>query len=210
MIRHNRMIYKRIMMALLAAGLVLAALSPCTAGTESATDQLKASIDQILDVLRDQALKAQEQKEIRRAKLRRIAGERFDYRRMSQLSLARHWRGRSDEEKDEFTRLFSTLLEDSYMSKIESYTDEKVVYLTERIKKKKSKEYAKINTKIITQTAEIPINYMMYRAGAGPWRVYDMVIEGVSMVNNYRSQFGQILEKKSFGELIEQLKEKKE
>ncbi len=181
---------------------------PASAGTASATVQLKTSIDQILDVLRDPELKADNQKGARREKLRAIAGQRFDYRRMSQMSLARHWKERNDGEKEEFTLLFSALLEDAYMSKIESYTDEKVVFLKEQIKINKEKEYAKINTKIITQSAEIPIDYMMFRVGDGPWLVYDMVIEGVSMVNNYRSQFGQILERESFATLIQQLKDK--
>jgi len=198
----------KIILALAVMAFFSGGFFPAAAGTESATFQLKTSIDQILDVLRDPEFKAENQKDARREKLRQIAGHRFDYRRMSQLSLAKHWRGRSDGEKEEFTHLFSALLEDAYMSKIESYTDEKVVFLKERIKKKKTKEYAKINTKIITQSAEIPIDYMMFRVGSGPWMVYDMVIEGVSMVNNYRSQFGQILERESFDTLIKQLKDK--
>ena len=200
---------KLIKRTLVVSAVIFLLFSGLPAGAEtSATDQLKASVDQILDVLRDSGLKADAQKEVRRKKLRAIAGQRFDYNRMAQLSLARHWRGRSDGEKEEFTRLFSSLLEDAYMSKIESYTDEKVVYLNERIKKKKKKEYAKISTKIITQTTEIPINYMMYRTGQDPWLVYDMVIEGVSMVKNYRTQFRQILSKDSPEKLLEILRDK--
>ncbi len=181
-----------------------------SSSTESATQQLKGSIDKLLEVLKDPELKAEDQKEARREKLRIIAKERFDFRMMSQRSLARHWKGLTDEQKDEFTELFGSLLEDSYMSKIEAYTDEEVVYLKELVKKKKTREYAQINTKIITDEVEIPINYRMYRQDEKPWMVYDMIIEGVSMVNNYRSQFGQILEKKSFDSLVEQLKDKKE
>jgi len=202
--------YIKIVAVLMVFSFFSVGLIQASGDTDSATVQLKTSIDRMLDVLRDPDLKADDKQEIRREKIREIAGKRFDYRRMSQLSLARHWRGRTNSEKDEFTHLFSNLLEDAYLSKIESYTDEEVVYLKERIKKKKTKEYAKINTKIVTQTTEIPIDYMMYRTGQEPWRVYDMVIEGVSMVNNYRSQFGQHLERKSFDTLINQLKEKKE
>ncbi|MCG8685862.1 MAG: ABC transporter substrate-binding protein [Desulfobacterales bacterium] len=195
-----------IIILILFAGLAGSALS----STESATQQLKGSIDKLLEVLKDPELKAEDQKEVRREKLRIIAKERFDFRMMSQRSLARHWKGLTDEQKDEFTELFGSLLEDSYMSKIEAYTDEEVVYLKELVKKKKTREYAQINTKIITDEVEIPINYRMYRQDEKPWMVYDMIIEGVSMVNNYRSQFGQILEKKSFDSLVEQLKDKKE
>ena len=194
---------------MMTAALVLGWAAGAAAGTESPMAELKASVDRILDVLKTPDLKSGDKLEIRREKLREIAEERFDYRRMSQLSLARHWKGRTDEEKETFIRLFRELLEDSYMSKIESYTDEEVVYVKERIKKKKSKEYAQIDTKIITQTAEIPINYKMYRKDGRPWMVYDMVIEGVSMVNNYRSQFAQFLEGNSFEKLVDRLKEKK-
>ena len=136
--------------------------------------------------------------------LRQIAAERFDYRKMTQLCLGRYWNDRTDKEKKEFTRLFSALLEDTYMAKIESYTDEKVVFLTER----KAKKKAQINTKIVTDSVEIPINYRMYQKSEGNWMVYDLVIEGVSLVGNYRSQFGQILDNRSYEELVAKLKEK--
>lgn len=172
----------------------------------SARKQLEQSIEQILEVLRNPELRPLERQGDRREKLRGIARQRFDYRRMSQLSLGRYWRERSDMEKDEFSALFGALLEDTYMSRIEAYTDEKVVFLNERVKKKK----AQINTKIITRDVEIPINYRMYETSDDTWMVYDMVIEGVSMIGNYRSQFSQILERQSFAELVEKLKEKKE
>ncbi len=186
--------------------LLLAGLNPGFANTGLAKKQLVVSIEQILSVLRDPAFKASDQQAAKREKLQQIARQRFDYRKMSQLSLGRHWKKRSDTEKDEFTTLFGALLEDTYMSKIENYTDEDVVFLKERVQKKK----AQINTKIITATLEIPINYRMYRKSEDTWMIYDMVIEGVSMIGNYRSQFGQILERQSFQNLVDKLKEKKE
>lgn len=168
------------------------------------TEQLQTSIDQILTILRDPELKPESREADRREKLRQVAKLRFDYQKMSQLSLGKHWKGITDEQKKEFTQLFSKLLEDTYMAKIETYTDEKVVFLKERIKKKK----AQVNTKVITKTVEIPINYRMYRKSESNWMVYDMVIEGVSMIGNYRSQFGQLLEQKSFEDLISKLKAK--
>ncbi len=170
----------------------------------SVQDQLKASIDQILDVLRDPALKGEAAAEQRREKLRSIIYERFSFAKMSQLSLAKHWKQRSDDEKKEFIELFGKLLEDTYVSKIEAYTDEKVEYLKEFVKKKKAQVY----TKIITDSVEIPIDYRMYKTKSGEWMVYDMVIEGVSLVGNYRSQFDQILQKGDYASLLAELKKK--
>jgi len=167
-------------------------------------DLLKNTVDQILEILRDPALKGEDATEKRRASLRNVINERFSFAKMSQLSLARHWKKRSNEEKKEFIKLFGQLLEDTYISKIEAYTDEEVVYVKEFVKKKK----AQINTKIVTQTVEIPIHYRMYQTKKGSWMVYDLVIEGVSLVGNYRSQFDQILQKDTYEELLEVLKKK--
>lgn len=174
------------------------------AAASPAQDQLKQAIDAILTVLRNPELKAISQKEKRRDTLEKIVEDRFDFEKMSQLSLARHWKERTASEKSEFAALFGQLLKDTYISKMEGYTDEKVVFLRERIRKKK----AQIDTKIITQTIEIPINYRMFTRKNDQWMVYDMVIEGVSLIGNYRSQFGQMLEKGSFEDLMDKLKKK--
>ncbi len=176
------------------------------ADASSVQDQLKNSIDQILNILRDPSFKGEKCIQKRRAFLRKVINERFSFAKMSQLSLARHWRKRSDEEKKLFIKLFGQLLEDTYISKIEAYTDEKVVYVKEFVKKRK----AQVDTKIVTDTIEIPIDYRMYQTKDGSWMVYDIVIEGVSLVGNYRSQFDQILQKDTYEELVEELKKKVE
>ena len=163
-------------------------------------DQLKVTIDNVLEILRDKSLKEEEKKE----SLRRVIHERFSYTKMSQLSLDRHWKKRSDEEKKVFIEMFGQLLEETYISKIDDYTDENVVYVKEFIRGKK----AQVNTKIITDTVEIPIDYRMYITKDGKWMVYDLVIEGVSLVGNYRSQFDQILRKEPYEKLVEDLKKK--
>ena len=175
---------------------------PMSATASPAREQLRASIDAILDVLKDEGLKTDIPK--RRIALRELIHQRFDFRKMSQLSLARHWRSRTPQEKDMFTQLFSQLLEDTYVGRIEAYTNERVIYTKERIRKNK----AQISTLIVTNDIEIPIDYRMFAVDAGQWRVYDIVIEGVSLVGNYRSQFAQILDKESFEELVEQLRGK--
>lgn len=169
-----------------------------------ARDQLKASIDSIIQILKDGTLQGEANAAHRRAALREVIYERFDFEKMSQLSLARHWRDITSAERQTFVRLFSRLLEDTYVAKIEAYDDEKVRYVKEQIRDKK----AQINTIVVGDDIEIPIDYRMYAAADGQWRVYDMVVEGVSLVANYRSQFARILDSDPFGVLIKQLEEK--
>ncbi len=169
-----------------------------------ARDQLAATIDSIIKILEDDTLKSDANAALRREALRKVIFERFDFEKMSQLSLARHWRGRTSAERQTFVRLFSRLLEDTYVAKIEAYNDEKVRYVKEQIRDDK----AQIDTVVVSDTIEIPIDYRMYAAEDGQWRVYDMVVEGVSLVANYRSQFSRMLESDSFESLIRQLEEK--
>ena len=175
-----------------------------TAFSSSVQDQLKVTLDQILEILRDPSLKREEFAEKRRTSLRKLIYERFDFEKMSQYCLAKHWKKRSAEEKKIFIELFGRLLEQTYVSKIESYSNEKVVFLKEYVKKKK----AQVNTIVVTDTVKIPINYRMSQAENGSWNIYDVIIEGASLVSNYRSQFDQILQKQSFEKLIEDLKKK--
>lgn len=181
----------------------MAILWPAATSLSSpAQEQLKATIDEILSVLKDDTLKGDAEK--RRQALRDVIYVRFDFPKMAQLSLAKHWKQRTPEERETFTKLFSQLLEDTYVTKIEAYTNEKVVYVKERIKKKK----AQVDTKIVTDTVEIPIDYRMYAAAEDQWRVYDLVIEGVSLVANYRSQFKQMMDSGSFDDLVKKLEQK--
>jgi phospholipid transport system substrate-binding protein len=170
----------------------------------SVQDQLKVSLDQILEILRDPSLKGEEYTQKRRTALRKVIHERFNFAKMSKFSLARHWNKLSDEEKKSFIELFGQLLEQTYVSKIESYTNEQVIFVKEYVKNKK----AQVNTKVVTDTIEIPINYRMSQTDSGAWMVYDVIIEKVSLVGNYRSQFDQILRKGSYEKLMEKLKKK--
>jgi phospholipid transport system substrate-binding protein len=123
---------------------------------------------------------------------------------MSRRSLGRHWAQRSEQEKKEFVRLFGQLLERTYIDKVEGYSGEKVNYLGERV----DGDYAEVEVKIVTKkNTEIMVLYKL-RTRDQKWWVYDMVIEGVSLVNNYRTQFTDILAKSSFEGLMKKLKEK--
>jgi phospholipid transport system substrate-binding protein len=175
----------------------------------SATQAIKVKIDAILEVLNTPEFKGDEKKEVRRQKIRDIVLSGFDFGRMAQSSLGKHWRGRTPEEKQAFTVRFQSLIENTYITKLETYTNEKVVYLNEQRKTKRDREYAKVQTQVITSDGtEIPIAYMMYRQGKDPWLVFDINIEGVSMVNNYRAQFGEFLDQKSFSELLKDIEAK--
>jgi phospholipid transport system substrate-binding protein len=170
-------------------------------------DDLKESIEQVLAVLRNPAYKGEKNQKIRREKLRAAIQPRFDFAEMAKRSLARYWKKRTQAERKEFVSIFTDLLERSYVDKIESYTDEKIVYPSERIE---DSRYADVKTKIVTSTGrDIPIDYRLFKTQTG-WRVYDVVIEGVSLVSNYRGQFKRIIRKESYAELVKRLKRKQE
>jgi phospholipid transport system substrate-binding protein len=169
-----------------------------------ATDQLKASVDKVLNVLNDKALKAPAMKTKRREVLMSLSTEVFDWNEMAKRSLGQYWKERSPEEQGEFVKLFTVLLENTYIGKIESYSGEKILYSRETVEG----QYALVETKIITkQDTEVSVNYWMLNK-SGRWFVYDISVEGISLVKNYRTQFNDILARSSYQELLKKLKEK--
>jgi len=167
---------------------------------------IRQTINDVVDILKNEELKKNENTLERRAELRRVIGERFDFEEMAKRALAYHWKQRTLEERQEFIPLFSDLLERSYVKKIESYADEQVLYTDEKIEG----EYAVVKTKIITKrNVEIPIEYRLLGKN-NQWGVYDIVIEGVSLVNNYRNQFNKIIRKDSYEELVKRMRDKQE
>jgi phospholipid transport system substrate-binding protein len=178
------------------------AAPPCFAGEP--TVQVRQRVDAVLEVLKNKELKRPERETIRRAKIREIVDTIFDFPEMSRRSLGIHWRKRTPDERKEFVSLFSDLLEDTYIKKIEKYHDEKILYTGESVRG----DYAVVKTKVITtKETEIPIDYRLLKEN-NKWEVYDVVIEGVSLVNNYRSQFSEILSSKPYAELVNRLKKK--
>jgi phospholipid transport system substrate-binding protein len=162
-------------------------LSPLIAG--EATEQIRTTVDQVLATLQDPNLKSDAKKKERRDRLRQIVYSRFDFAEMAKRSLGSHWQRRSPQEQQEFVKLFTNLLEDTYLDKIESYNGEKFKYTREN----QDKNYAEVDTKIITKKGEeFSINYKLQSAN-GEWKVYDIIIENISLVNNYRSQFNRVL-----------------
>jgi phospholipid transport system substrate-binding protein len=192
---------------LCAFNLVLAILLlSTTAHAGLATDQIKATVDKALVVLRDPKLKPAAKLKERREQLKQILFSRFDFTEMAKRSLGANWRRRTPQEQEEFVRLFTDVLERAYADIIESYSDEKIVYLNERI----DAEYADVNSKIFTgKGQEYTINYKAHLVG-NEWKVYDVVAENISLVNNYRSQFTRVITKDSYEELVRRLKDKGE
>lgn len=170
------------------------------AGTEI-TSELKKTIDQVITIVSDPEMK--KNPSLRREKLRDTIGVRFNYRQMVMRSLAKNYRERSDKEREEFTALFKKLLENSYASKIENYQDETIKYVKEQVKGK----YALVNTEIIRKDGTINVDYKLINED-GKWTVYDFVIEEVSLIRNYRSQFSKIIKTESYGALVSKLSKK--
>ena len=179
------------------------ATDPAYAG--EATDAMRATIDEVLRILAEKELKQPAKANERRQLLEKVVGERFDYQEMSRRSLGASWNNLSDKDKQEFVSLFQTLLVNTYADKIESYTGDGVQYINER----NEKEYAEVRTKVLTGKTEIPLDYRLIRK-ASEWRVYDVVVDGVSLVNNYRGQFSKILRNGSYADLVDQLRKKSE
>jgi len=187
------------------AGLLLllggVAVQPAVAG--GATEAMKHTIDEVLTTIQDKELKQPGRAEERRHRLEQIVGARFDYQEMSRRSLGAHWNTLSDKDKQEFVGLFQTLLTNSYADKIESYSGEGVKYINERTEN----DYAEVRTKVLTGKVEIPLDYRLLNKG-GNWQVYDVVVDGVSLVNNYRGQFSKILRSSTYADLVDQLRKK--
>ncbi len=179
-------------------------LSVAAAFADSPLSSIQITIDSVLETMRDKDLSHPDKKQERRERIGAMIRDRFHFEEMSKRSLAKHWRKRTPAEKAEFIKIFSDLLETSYISKIEAYTDEKISYDKETIKKVK---YSIVNTTIITKSVEIPIDYKLILK-KDKWWVYDVVIEGVSFVSTYRSQYNKIIKRESFAKLIESMKTK--
>ena len=190
--------------ALLAVGLAVTAVAPAAAGVP--TDQLRGAVERVLKTLEDPTLKGEGKVAERRVAVRKIANEIFDFGEIAKRSMARHWQPLSEAQRNEFVGLFADLLERSYISKIETYGGEKIQYTAERTEG----EYATVSTKIITKNGtEVPVDYRMIKR-SDRWLVYDVSIEGVSLVSNYRTQFNKIIQTSSYNELVSKLRNKQD
>jgi phospholipid transport system substrate-binding protein len=187
----------------LTAALTLALIAP---GREAAagepTTQLRGQVQRVLKLLDDPAMKQPAKAKERRAAMRGIANDIFDFTETAKRALGRHWAVRTPAEREQFVQLFADLLERSYISKVELYGGETIEYTGETV----DGDQAAVGSRIVTrQGLHVPIQYRMLRKGER-WLVYDVVIEGVSLVANYRSQFDKIIQTSSFAELVKKMK----
>jgi phospholipid transport system substrate-binding protein len=186
----------------LAALLILSMAPESWAG--QAQDQLKSAIDRVVSTLESPALKGDNKVAERRAAVRKIADELFDFGEIARRALGRYWQPLTEPQRTEFVGLFADLLERSYISKIELYGGEKIVYSGERM----DGDLAIVSTKILTKNGtEVPIDYRLFRRSDN-WKVYDVNIEGISLVSNYRTQFNKIIQSSGFNTLVDRMKAK--
>jgi phospholipid transport system substrate-binding protein len=184
---------------MLAFAMTLAAVNIASADI-SPTDSIRGSVDGILTILQNKEL----DQTTRRKEMRKVINERFDFHAMSQSTLATNWKKASKEQQEEFVTLFSQLIENTYIGRVEAYTDEKVDYPGEKVKGNK----AVVATLILTASADIPIDYKVYQKKNGEWWVYDVIIEGISLISNYRSSYQDIVSKEGLDGLLAKMRDK--
>ncbi len=178
--------------------LSLICVNVVAAAKKSPTEQVRVTIGQIMAILQDQSLNWEQ----RQAKIMPIVDERFDFRSMSQSVLATHWRRATPAERERFVEFFSQYLEHTYMEQIEKYSDEYVKYGGEKIRG----DRAVVDTYIVTEDVEIPVSYKL-RLKEGEWYAYDVVIEQVSLISNYRNIYSAIVKTEGIGGLLDDLEE---
>jgi phospholipid transport system substrate-binding protein len=175
---------------------------PAYAGT--ALETIKVNVNKVLEVLRDPALKGDSAKELKKEKLRLVYFKMFDEVELAKRSMSRNWKMLNTTQQQEFIQLFHQILENTYADRILSYKNEKISFDKES---QLTSTQAEVSTRVITSSAETPINYRLI-LGGGEWKVYDVVIENVSLVQNYRTQFNDILSKNTPEKLLEILRKK--
>jgi phospholipid transport system substrate-binding protein len=199
--RKNSSMLKIFVVFLLTAALSIVAR---TAAAGVPTEQIKTTVEKALVVLKDPQLKTPAKMSERRDQLKQILFARFDFTEMARRALGANWRRRTPQEQEEFVRLFTEVLERAYAGIIESYSDEKILYTNERI----DGSFADVGSKIVTSKGEeYSINYKAHLV-SNEWKVYDVVAENISLVNNYRSQFTRVIAHESYDELVRRLKNK--
>lgn len=178
----------------------VAAVGTTGFGFSDAASELKLTVEQVLEIVTDENLKKDGKS--RKLALRKVIGKQFNFRRMAMHTLDSLWDRRTRQEQKQFTHLFQKLLEKSYMHMIENFQGGKVHFLSERVKG----DYAFIKTQIVSEGRTIAIHYKLKREGKH-WRVYDFLVQGISMVRNYRFQFSKVIRQESFKGLLKRLKE---
>lgn len=187
-----------------AALVAIVMIYPLGADASTPLATVQGHVNSVLEVLRDPALKGDAMKKLRKERIRSISEKMFDFTELARRTLAQNWKVFNDAQKKDFIELYKAILENAYIDRIMDYTDEKIVFQKESALTDKTSE---VQSVVVTKRADIPINYRVIHADDG-WRVYDVVVEGVSLVGNYRSQFREILINKTPDDLLEILRKK--
>ena len=167
-------------------------------------DVVKSVADRATQVLKDPKLLPKDKKKERVERIKEIVAPIFDYDEMAKRSLGAHWRRRTPAEQAEFVKLFRDFIEKIYFDKIDLYEGEKIVFGKEAI----DQDFAQVESSVINAKGEeFAIGYRLRRVD-GKWKVYDAVVENISIVNNYRSQFDRVINGASYEELVKRLREK--
>jgi phospholipid transport system substrate-binding protein len=183
----------------LAAALVA---HPAIAATPK--EEIQSAIEKVIAILKDPKLKSESKKQERLEQLRQVIFPKFDFSEMAKRSLGANWQRRSPEEQREFAKLFTQMVEGAYIENLDSYSGEKVTVTGE----KQDQGFAQVSSKIVANNGEeYSVDYKLYQSG-NDWKVYDVVIENVSIVNNYRSQFNRVIARSSFEDLMRRMKDK--
>lgn len=181
--------------------LVLAGATFALAGVP--TDTVREYTDAVVRVLEDPALKVDDRRAERRAAVRKIAIDIFDVQETARRALGPHWQQRSPEERAEFVQLFADLLERTYINKIDLFGGERLKFTEEKL----DGDHAIVRAKVITkQGTEVPVEARMINRSGNRWQIYDIVIENISLIGNYRSQFDRIIRSSSYDELAKRLR----
>lgn len=173
------------------------------ASLNSPSDYMQCAVEEVMAILKDDQLKLPEKNQDRRKLILTVIRHHFDFEEMSKLTLGAHWKEITEDDKDHFVEIFSQLVENSYINKIEAYSNEQIIFLKESVKENKSL----VPTLIKHNNLDIPIHYKLHKT-QDRWRVYDVVIEGVSLVQNYRTQFSSIIMKEKYAGLLQRIDEK--
>jgi phospholipid transport system substrate-binding protein len=185
--------------------LAILCLFIATTAFASVTDTIKKTVNDVIHIVTDKELKKKSNEQRRRTAIKKSIATIFDSQEMAKRSLGKHWNQRTPAERKQFADLFATLLENSYAGKIESYNNEKIVYTKETL----DGDFAEVKSKVITpKQDEYTLDYKLMKKENGTWVVYDVVIEGVSLVSNYRTQFNKIISTNGYAELIKKLQAK--
>lgn len=168
----------------------------------SATEAVKSTIDEVLEILSDENSRKPERKKERLAMLEPVVGKRFDYNEMAKRTLGNHWKKLDESQRKEFVELFQRFLSKTYAGNVDGYAGEQVQYVKERRKG----DFAEVQTKVVSKKLVLPLDYRLLKKN-GDWRVYDVVIDGVSLVRNFRGQFNRIIKTSSYEGLFQRLRD---